>query len=80
MGEVVEEVNHFVPQSSWVFIPTDDEESVFDFLSNGFATVSLWLTSEPPIFSVIHCPEVQKVSGFLEVKFLKAVFLSWSDP
>ncbi len=60
---VVAEVNHFVPYS---FHPSGD------FL----ATVCVSPTSEPPVRSVIHCPDVQNVAGSLDVRWGRARWIS----
>ena len=57
MSESIAEVNHLYPKSS---------------CSPSFSTARVsvaFATSDPPLFSVIHCPEVQNLAGSLEVRF-----------
>src|ERR671927_1888191 len=65
--DVVADVNHLVPyRRYWPF--------------SSRATVDVPLTSEPPVRSVIHCPDVQNCSGSREVRCCSAVRFSSSSP
>jgi hypothetical protein len=69
--DVVAEVNHLVPNRRWEYSGAAGSVAIL-------AIVDVPDTSEPPVRSVIHCPEVQKERGSREIRCSKTEHVSSS--